>query len=228
MMFREKTHLFLDMNGTFMFNQDRFGDNEDYYQTYKTLAGSLSRETVNEVIRSAYQYLAQRYPLVEYRECFPTVKDAIDRVSNYDLSNEEIESLVDVFAQHEIGDIPLAYQYSLKRLHEKFTLALVIDIWAPKQRWLELFNSYGLWHIFSDATFSSDLGIVKPSPIPMAQLINRLQVEKGKCLVIGDSVRRDLGAARAAGLDCVIVGKQRDDKAMAHFIDLIQLTESLI
>ena len=31
--------LLLDMNGTFMFGEDRFGEGEDFYRTYRALGG---------------------------------------------------------------------------------------------------------------------------------------------------------------------------------------------
>ena len=42
--------------------------------------------------------------------------------------------------------------------------------------------------------------------------------------MIGDSVRRDLGSAIAAGVDCILVNGATDDKALASFGNLIEVT----
>ena len=227
-LFKDKTQLLLDMNGTFMFGEDQFDDGQDYFQTYRAMNGELSSTNVNEIIRRTYRYLDQRYPLPEYRESFPSVRQALDVILDEKLAKHEMDNLVSVFTQHEIGDIPVPYQNALKQLSQKYTLALVIDIWSPKQAWLNLFEHYGLSTCFSLASFSSDHGMVKPSPIPIENLVKQLQTTKENCLMIGDSIRRDLGAAVNAQIDCVLVGGQQHPQALACYDNLLLLAQKLL
>ncbi len=56
-MLKEKKALLLDMNSTFMFEEDRFGENEDFSTYYKKIGGSLKKKELNHIIMSAYKYL---------------------------------------------------------------------------------------------------------------------------------------------------------------------------
>lgn len=47
--------LLLDMNGTFMFGEDRFGAGEDFHATYRSVGGRrLSAAEVTRFIRACY------------------------------------------------------------------------------------------------------------------------------------------------------------------------------
>ena len=61
-MFTEKKALLLDMNSTFMFGEDRFGDSEDFSVHYFKIGGTLPQDEINRIVRAAYEYLDVRYP----------------------------------------------------------------------------------------------------------------------------------------------------------------------
>lgn len=49
--------ILLDMNSTFMFGEDRFSENEDYYTTYQALGGSrLNARQVRKAITDTFAY----------------------------------------------------------------------------------------------------------------------------------------------------------------------------
>ena len=62
MILKEKEALLLDMNNTFMFGEDRFGEDEDFSKYYKSIGGNFSSEYINELIRCIYKYLEKIYP----------------------------------------------------------------------------------------------------------------------------------------------------------------------
>ena len=64
--------------------------------------------------------------------------------------------------------------------------------------------------------------MVKPSPSPFELVVSQLDLPKEECLVVGDSVRRDLGGATAAGIDCVLVGGATDPGAAACYPGLLE------
>lgn len=97
-------------------------------------------------------------------------------------------------------------------------LGLVADIWAPKDSWLVEFHRAGITSAFQAMWFSSDYGIVKPSPEPFKRVITLLHADPSRTVVIGDSVRRDLGGATAAGVSCILVGGAQNEAAL-HSID---------
>lgn len=223
-MFSEKKALLLDMNSTFMFGEDNFGASEDFSRHYHEIGGTLSKAEINRIIRSVYDYLDERYPDETYRHNFPSVESAIKQTIPDELARDEISKIVDTFAFHEIGYIPNEYIEALHKLNQQFQLAVVIDIWAPKSPWLGLFEASGIDTLFSASSFSSDHGMVKPSPKPFELVIEQLAIKKQQGLVIGDSVRRDLGGAKAAGIDCVLVGGAEHPHAVACYPNLLALS----
>ena len=67
--------------------------------------------------------------------------------------------------------------------------------------------------------------MVKPSPRPFEMVVSELGLPKENCLVIGDSVRRDLGGSQAASLDCVLVGEAKSDLAVGMYSNLLEFQE---
>jgi len=210
------------MNSTFMFGEDRFGDNEDYSDYYKSIGGKLPQELVKEIIERVYAYLDVRYHSEEYRHCFPSLREAIDVNYKNDLNTQEKEKIIETFSFHEHGHIPSEYVSVLNKLYERFTLSVVIDIWAPKDMWVNTFKKLGLWALFSAYSFSSDHGMVKPSAKPFELVVQELGVSKDRCLVVGDSIRRDLGGSQAAGIDCVLVGGAKSNLASASYSTILE------
>lgn len=225
-MFIEKQALLLDMNNTFMFGEDRFDEDQDFSIRYRQLGGMLSGRELNGLIRKVYSYLDEIYPTEEYRHNFPTTENTLIELSERELSQPEIDKIVDTFAYHELGEIPQEYVKVLHDLSEHFELAVVIDIWSPKRLWLEEFERAGVDALFSASSYSSDHGMVKPSPQPFELVVKELGIKKSEALVIGDSVSRDLGGAHAAGIDCILVGGAIHSDAAASFSTLLEFGES--
>jgi len=101
---------------------------------------------------------------------------------------------------------------------------VVIDIWSPKSAWLRLFEETGISKLFLASSFSSDHGMVKPSPKPFELIIKQLGVQNFQALVVGDSIRRDLGGATAAGIDCVLVGGAEHPDAFGCYANLLEFS----
>jgi FMN phosphatase YigB (HAD superfamily) len=220
--------ILLDMNDTFMFGADKFGPDKDYALVYHQLGGTIEQSRVNQLIQAAYSYLDIRYPDPQYRETFPSLREAFLSVEDGDsLSEKDLEFLIETFARHELGFVPPEYAASIERLSQKFRLGLVIDIWAPKTRWIETLNQCGVLPLCEATSFSSDCGMVKPSPRPFLKVLEEMQVNPKDALVIGDSVRRDLGGARAAGISCILVGGASHPSALKSVASLIDVINSV-
>ena len=219
--------ILLDMNETFMFGADRFGATEDYSVIYRQLGGTMEPSLVNQLTCAAYNYLDVRYPDPKYRESFPSLREAFESAVAFEpLSNEELELLVGTFARHELGTVPPEYAAAIHQLSQHFRLGLVIDIWSPKTLWVERLEQCGVLPICESASFSSDCGMVKPSPFPFLKVLKEMQVEPQDAVMIGDSVRRDLGGASAAGMSCILVGGAKHLSALGVFDSLLELIAS--
>lgn len=227
-MLEEFDVLLLDMNQTFMFGGDRFGAEYDYSVIYHQLGGTLQSDTINQLTQAAYDYLDIRYPDPNYRESFPTVRDALIAISKDDtsLTEQELEILIQTFAYHELGRVSESYSEVLHSLAKRFRLGLVADIWAPKAVWIDELSRSGVRDLFVTTVFSSDYGIVKPSPHLFFKALETMNASPHQTLVIGDSVRRDLGGAVAAGLSCFLVGGATHPSAYNAVSSLFELVDS--
>ncbi len=226
-MFAGKKALLLDMNSTFMFGEDRFSASEDFSVHYFKIGGALPQDKINEIVRAVYKYLDARYPDENYRHSFPSLESAVRIVASEILDGNEITKIIDTFTFHELGNIPKEYAAALHQLRQRFTLAAVIDIWAPKTAWLNEFERAGISGLFSATSFSSDHGVVKPSPKPFELVLNQLGIANSEAIVVGDSPRRDLGGAKSAGIDCILVGGAEHPDALKSFNSLLELCAKL-
>lgn len=214
--------IILDMNATFMFGHDRFGDHENYGEFFREIGGTLPKEKASDIVRDVFAFLAPKYPDPMFRECFPSIRAALDAVVPAGaVSETDLSLLVDTFAYHERGTVSPEYADTLSDLASTHAIGLVADIWAPRDTWLTEFERAGIKNHFRAMSFSSDHGIVKPSPKPFQQILQALGSPPHKTVVIGDSVRRDLGGATAAGLACILVGGAQDESAVCSIDSLL-------
>jgi putative hydrolase of the HAD superfamily len=200
--------ILLDMNGTFMFGEDRFGPNEYFYEAYRALGGNaLSPDEVDSSIRDCHQSLWKLYENPARYDDFPSVAERIRRFGG--APEAELPLLEQVFAAHELGSIPPEYATLLRRLSQTHRLGLVTNIWSRKGTWLAEFARAGVANVFACEIFSSDTRSIKPSPALFRQALQSFPRET-KILFIGDSLQRDMLPAKALGLTTVWVSSAID------------------
>jgi putative hydrolase of the HAD superfamily len=201
--------LLFDMNSTFAFGEDRFGDGEDFSLAYRALGGTtLSAARVNAVIRACFAHMHARYE--DHARCddFLTVADALRDVAP-DLEPAAAEQLVAVFAEHEVGCIPDDHADYLRRLSREHVLGLVSNVWAPKDRFLREFERAGIESVFRVLVFSSDTRSVKPSAKLFRAALDALGALPADALFVGDSLERDVAPASRLGLRTAWVARDR-------------------
>lgn len=218
--------ILLDMNSTFMFEEDNFDDRQDFYKTYLKLGEKkLSRDSVNNIIRDCYNGMEKLYEDPNYFENFPTLKEGLTMFSQEakDIPEESLNVLTEVFAIHELGKIPEQYAEYLTILSEKFSLGLVANIWAPKNRWIEEFKRFGIEDLFQVLVFSSDFSFIKPSPKIYQEALSDLKVKDlNKIAFIGDSLTYDMQGASNLGLNTIWINEEAFNQNHQHeFVDII-------
>lgn len=218
------------MNGTFMFGHDCLGVDEDFFPTYRELSGSglLGRDTVNRCIRETIDRLYLKYTDSRFTDNFPSVASELGRITELQGQQAEIKRMAATIARHELGHVPDEYQRVIRELGKHYRLAAVVDIWSPSLLWREVFAASRLADVFSALWFSSDHGVVKPSRIPFHWALDQLKLLPDDVLMIGDSIRRDLGGARKAGIDCVLVGGNAHEDAIAEFSNLLEFADAIL
>jgi putative hydrolase of the HAD superfamily len=221
------TVILLDMNGTFMFDGDRFGDSEDFFDTYRKLGGSgLDRKVVNSAIRDCYRAMLKDYENSSKHDDFPSLDYALRKYGS--VEDKDIPLLKNVFAHHERGHVPLEFAQCLKRLNESHKLGLLSNIWAKKDLWLAEFETVGIANIWRAGIFSSDTRSVKPSPKLFQQALESLDSPLSDVVFVGDSLRVDIEPAKSIGLDTVWINSNEEthllaDRVVTSLLDLEQL-----
>jgi FMN phosphatase YigB (HAD superfamily) len=195
------TAVLLDMNGTFMFDCDRFDSDENYYATYLALGGrQLESETVTRVVTACFTSMLRDYENPECYEHFPSVRETLQR--HCVAPAPELDFLERVFSHHEIGRVPAAYVDFLTMLARTHLLGIVSNQFSDPAPWRRHLADIGLLPIFRTAVFSSDGTTIKPSPALFRRALGELPLDS-RVLFVGDSLTRDIIPAKALGLDTV-------------------------
>ncbi len=215
----------LDLNGTFMFEEDRFGRGEDFAATYRAVGGvRLTPDEVERAVRAAYRTLAADYEDPARHDDFPQVADALRSVALH-LPPGEVGLLEEVFARHEIGRVGERHGSYLQSLARTHRLGLVSNLWSRKGPWLAELERAGVLGLFESAVFSSDGRSVKPSPALFESALAPFRTEKRDIVFVGDSLRCDVQGAKAVGLATVWINPARGSHPAADLVvgDLLEL-----
>jgi putative hydrolase of the HAD superfamily len=184
-----------DLNGTLAEGFDRFGEEQDYHATYRSVGGSaLSRPEVADAVEKSLRRCLDRYrsgpwdPFPDYLEFIPAEFAA------------DADAIEDTVAAHELGVVPPSRQAWLRELAITHRLGLVSDLWAPSRRARDYLAAEGLGELFGSVVLSCEHGAVKPSPRLFHQAVAELRSRPEATLFVGDNYRRDIEGAAACGL----------------------------
>jgi FMN phosphatase YigB (HAD superfamily) len=201
----------LDMNGTFMFGENRLGPDEDFGATYCAIGGRVLRaDAVAAAVLACVAHMARLYDDPAHADDFPSVLEVMGELPDTSgLPERERRLLAEVVARHELGRIPEPHAQAVRELARAHRLGLVANIWAPKDPWLAELARAGLADVFAARVFSSNSRSMKPSPRLFHEALRGCGVQGPRphpdVVHIGDSLRCDVGGAQAAGLRTIWV-----------------------
>ena len=127
----------------------------------------------------------------------------------------------------------------LHRLLERgLKLAVVSD--APReQAWLRLVG-LGLHYVFKHVITFEVTGKRKPAPEPFQAVLEKLQIEPGEALMVGDWPDRDMAGAKAVGMKTVFahygfswskdrgpIGDHPSDYTIGDILELLDIVDSI-
>lgn len=93
--------------------------------------------------------------------------------------------------------------------HREYSLAISTNWYDPR----ELLNSYGIYDMFQNIQFSIVPGYRKPAPYMLIQNAREMGVNPLKCAFIGDDVKRDIPAAKRAGMHPILIVNESNEIA---------------
>ncbi len=118
----------------------------------------------------------------------------------------------------------------LEQLKQRgYALAISTNWYDPR----ELLNSYGIYDMFQSIQFSIVPGYCKPAPYMLIHNAREMGVNPLKCAFIGDDIKRDVPAARSAGMHPILIVNETreihpddDDITVIHELhELLELFE---
>jgi len=225
--------IILDMGNTFMFDCDRFGENEDYYSTYRILGGKeLDQVRVTLSINHLYSRMMLDHMDPDCLCKFKTIPEFMQDISMIkDLPDSELFLLEKVFARHEMGQIPDIYVNILFELSKTHKLGLISNIWSDSRFYEMEFKKLGILDIFQARIWSSDNGCQKPSSRLFEKAIDHFKVEAESIVYIGDSPDRDVVGAKSVGMAsvwiennkrCLSENHPKPDLIISDLVDILK------
>lgn len=191
--------LLLDMNGTFMFGHDRFGNDEDFLPAYARHGGAqLTADALNDAVRRAVRRLNGLYDDGREDARFPSVGAVVDEVLGH-LDSTQRALVEQVIADHELGVVSSDDLRVLKALSNRFRLVVVSNLWSDSTRWRAYLSALSE-RLFSGFVFSSDIGVNKPAPRIFERALALANARASDVVMVGDDLRRDILPAAALGM----------------------------
>jgi HAD superfamily hydrolase (TIGR01549 family) len=225
--------ILLDQGQTFMFDNDRFGAEVDYFSTYRQIGGKhLSRERLDVIMKNLVAHL---FTLARDPACydsFPTISQALRNFPDpLDLSDKDILKLEQLVALQEVGTISIKHAAVLQRLSRTHRLGIISNIWGCKQPFERNLEAAGVFECFEHIIWSSDHSCIKPSARLFRHALQLFQTEPDRILFVGDHPWRDIDAAKTLGCSAAWIrngeavypeGARNPDRTVADLVELEQ------
>jgi len=224
--------LIFDMGRTFMFEGDRFDENQNYERTYQSYGGvSLSNKNLHEIIYKIYGDLLNRSRNPDMLEDMITVMEYINITESFDKYTEkEKELIAETFANHECGVIPKECIETLQTLSGSHRLGLISNVWCESHYYRKILEESGVHKLFEFMVFSSDHSCVKPSKKIFNLAIDHFGKPPDEMVYIGDNYKRDVVGSKNAGMRSILVknsdsstikGNIKPDIEISHIFELL-------
>jgi HAD superfamily hydrolase (TIGR01549 family) len=111
--------------------------------------------------------------------------------------------------QHQSAPPPYAYAAAVVgELARSYRLGLVSNTAIPGDHHARVLRRAGMLRHFGCAVWSANFGRRKPDPAILSHVLARLRVPARRALFVGDKLRTDVAAARAAGVRSVYIRKR--------------------
>lgn len=122
----------------------------------------------------------------------------------------------------------------LQALGKTYRLGLITNGLPCLQR--EKIAGSGLGHYFDATVISGDVGVAKPNPVIFTALLDQLGAQAHEAVMVGNSVKGDIGGAQALGMKAVLIDRGdihapddaiKPDLVIKNFDELVSYCTSL-
>jgi len=190
--------VFLDFGGTLAYGGI---DWDEYHRSIRVLLSSLGYDIeldrLKKAIKASLQDL-QRHRAKGLEKTNEEIYQAALRKVGILADDDVLKSIHEIFKRHYISTFYPCTEETLKKLAEKYKLALISNTMSDQPR--EMLVETGLDSLFNLIICSRDLGIRKPNPAIFKYVMDELEVHPNETVHVGDSVEADMEGASDLGI----------------------------
>ena len=188
--------VFLDFGGTLAYGGINW---DEYHRAVRKLLASLGydieQRRLKKTIGASLQEL-QRHRAKGLERTNEEIYGTALRRVGIPADNDTLKMIHDTFKKHYISTFYPRTEETIKKLAEKYKLALISNTMSDQPR--EMLEETGLDGLFELIICSRDLGIRKPNPAIFEYVMDRVGVLPGETVHVGDSVEADMEGASAS------------------------------
>ena len=211
--------VFLDFGGTLAYGGI---DWDEYHRAVRVLLASLGydieQSRLKKAIRASLQEL-RRHRAKGLEKTNEEIYGAALRRVGIPADDEILKMIHDTFKKHYISTFYPCSEETLKKLAEKYKLALISNTMSDQPR--EMLEETGMDGLFELIICSRDLGIRKPNPAIFKHVMDKLGVLPGETVHVGDSVEADMEGASDSGIAPVWIRTPDQGSWSGHAISSI-------
>lgn len=221
--------VFLDFGGTLAYGGI---DWEEYHRAVRVLLASLGYNIelrrLKKAIGASLQEL-RRHRAKGLERTNEEIYGAALRRVGIPADDDTLKMIHDAFKKHYISTFYPRTEETLKKLAEKYKLALISNTMSDQPR--EMLEETGLDSLFEIIICSRDLGIRKPNPAIFKYVLDKVGALPGETVHVGDSVEADMEGAYDSGITPVWIRTPDQGfwsgHAISRFCDLPQFLEKM-
>jgi putative hydrolase of the HAD superfamily len=162
------------------------------------------------------------------------VSETLERLSyKLDASDPIVKGATTAFAEEFVHYAKLDAEAPnvLRKLHEKYKLALVSNFAIPEYGW-KLLDKFSLKRFFDAVIISGDVNRRKPSPEIFEKALKSLNVEVSRAVFVGDTLDLDVMGPKSVGTNTILIKRRpienmsiKPDKVITHLRELLRMLE---
>jgi len=221
--------VFLDFGGTLAYGGI---DWEEYHRAVRILLASLGYNIESERLKKAIGASLQelrRHRAKGLEKTLEEIYGSALRRLGIPADDDTLKMIHDAFKKHYISTFYPCTEETLKKLAEKYMLALISNTMSDQPR--EMLEETGLDSLFEIIICSRDLGIRKPNPAIFKHVLDEVGALPGETVHVGDNVEADMEGASDSGITPVWIRTPDQGYWSGHAIssicDLPQFLEKM-
>jgi HAD superfamily hydrolase (TIGR01549 family) len=190
--------VFLDFGGTLAYGGI---DWDEYHREVRTLLASwghvIEPKRMKKAIGASLEEL-RRHRAKGLEKTHEEVYGSALRRLGIPADDDSLAMIHDTFKKHYISTFYPCTEMTLKRLAERYKLALISNTMSDQPR--EMLEETGMDGMFEVIICSRDLGIRKPNPDIFRHVLDEVGVSPEETVHVGDNVEADMDGASDSGI----------------------------